>query len=425
MFYVEEIKMNCAAELLAKCGLSEPQGVDYTAGVFCAESGSFSTFESTGGFRSTAGLGTGGTAGSTAKLGVNGTFGGIGGFGSNGAGCGRRLAATGSLKGDMIQGMAVDPDFQGEDLTAKVLTHLFGIARERGHRTLYLFTKPEKAGQFIGLGFRRVAGARPYATLLEWGESGVNEYMKRLAAVRKYVSQDLNGSEAGVLVMNCNPFTKGHRYLIEQAAARKKYVFVLAVEEDVSLFPFSDRLAMLQLGTADLENVKVLSGGRYAVSNLTFPSYFTKEENLAKAHAAVDAELFAACIAPALSASERFVGTEPFSQVTAVYNETLKERLPKHKIAVTEIPRLKVGGEAVSATKVRTVLAELWRSGNLTAEAVGESSALELLLPETTLEYLKREEMLLRLRDGLAEGETRDMQMAEGMPSCEAREGKL
>ena len=182
---------------------------------------------------------------------------------------------------------------------------------------------------------------------------------------------------------------------------------------------------MLQLGTADLENVKVLSGGRYAVSNLTFPSYFTKEENLAKAHAAVDAELFAACIAPALSASERFVGTEPFSQVTAVYNETLKERLPKHKITVTEIPRLKAGGEAVSATKVRTVLAELWRSGNLTAEAVGESSALELLLPETTLEYLKREEMLLRLRDGLAEGETRDMQMAEGMPSCEAREGKL
>ena len=92
---------------------------------------------------------------------------------------------------------------------------------------------------------------------------------------------------------------------------------------------------------------------------------------------------------------------------------------------MTEIPRLKAGGEAVSATKVRTVLAELWRSGNLTAEAVGESSALELLLPETTLEYLKREEMLLRLRDGLAEGETRDMQMAEGMPSCEAREGKL
>lgn len=389
MFYVEEIKMNCAAELLAKCGLSEPQGVDYTAGVFCAESGSFSTFESTGGFGSAAGLESGRIAGRAAGLGNN------GGFCVSG---GRRLVATGSLKGDMIQGMAVDPDFQGEDLTAKVLTHLFGIARERGHRTLYLFTKPEKAGQFIGLGFRRVAGARPYATLLEWGESGVNEYMKRLAAVRKSVSQDLNGSEAGILVMNCNPFTKGHRYLIEQAAARKKYVFVLAVEEDVSLFSFSDRLAMLQLGTEDLENVRVLSGGRYAVSNLTFPSYFTKEENLAKAHAAVDAELFAACIAPALSASERFLGTEPFSQVTAVYNEILKERLPKHKITVTEIPRLKAGGEAVSATKVRTVLADLWRSGNLTTEAVGKSSALELLLPETTLEYLKREEMLLRLR---------------------------
>lgn len=220
--------------------------------------------------------------------------------------------------------------------------------------------------------------------LLEWGESGVNEYMKRLAAVRKSVSQDLNGSEAGVLVMNCNPFTKGHRYLIEQAAARKKYVFVLAVEEDVSLFPFSDRLAMLQLGTADLENVKVLSGGRYAVSNLTFPSYFTKEENLAKAMRLLTQSFLPRVLRRRFPHRERFVGTEPFSQVTAVYNETLKERLPKHKITVTEIPRLKAGGEAVSATKVRTVLADLWRSGNLTAEAVGESSALELLLPETT-----------------------------------------
>ena len=62
--------------------------------------------------------------------------------------------------------------------------------------------------------------------------------------------------------------------------------------------------------------------------------------------------------------------------MTAVYNETLKERLPKHKITVTEIPRLKVGGEAVSATKVRTVLADLWRSGKSDCGGGGESSAL-------------------------------------------------
>ena len=97
---------------------------------------------------------------------------------------------------------------------------------------------------------------------------------------------------------------------------------------------------MVKDGVRDLKNVTVLPGGRYAVSELTFPSYFTKDENLAAANAAVDAELFAQKIAPALGINQRFIGTEPLSAVTKIYNETLKQRLPKYGITVTEIPRL-------------------------------------------------------------------------------------
>ncbi len=348
MFYTEEIKLNQAADLLSLCGLTMPRAVDYTAGVFLRSDSA------------------------------------------------DRLVACGSLKGDMIQGIAVDPEFQGEDLTAKVITHLAQKASEKGIHSLYLFTKPEKAAQFAGLGFRLAASARPYAALLEWGSAGISQYVEKLRECKKMVfaaesaakSEAHNAAECtansplpiGALVMNCNPFTRGHRYLIEKAAAACSHVFLLVVEEDVSEFSFGDRFAMVKAGTADLKNVTVLPGGRYAVSSLTFPSYFTKEENLAHAHAAIDAELFAQIIAPVLSVSVRFVGTEPYSQVTEIYNETLKKRLPKAGITVEEIPRLTAGGEPVSASRVRKILH---------AEGA-DSEKLAELLPETTLNYLRK-----------------------------------
>lgn len=349
MFYTEEIKIEQAQALLEACGLSLPEGVDYTAGVF-REDG--------------------------------------------------RLAACGSLKGDMIQGIAVDPAFQGEDLTAKVITQLIGRAGEAGIRSLYLFTKPEKAAQFTGLGFRLAASARPYAALLEWGEAGIGQYARQLEAVRASAgSLPSPEKPVGCLVMNCNPFTKGHRYLAEQAAAACSHVFILVVEEDVSLFSFADRLAMVQAGTADLANVTVIPGGRYVVSGLTFPSYFTKEENLAAAHAAIDAELFARWIAPALGITIRFVGTEPLSPVTEVYNQTLKKRLPKAGIRVEEIPRLAAHGQPVSATRVRDLLIEHQRvSGTLSQLA--DSPAFDILsdlVPATTLDWIQRPDVAARL----------------------------
>lgn len=348
MYYVEEIRIEQAAGLLQSCGLSVPEGVSCTAGVF-REDG--------------------------------------------------KLAACGSLKGDMIQGVAVDPAFQGEDLTAKVVTWLIGKAGAEDIRCLYLFTKPEKAGQFAGLGFRPVVSARPYAAMLEWGESGIRQYMEKLSAFRKKTTD--GGKPVGGLVMNCNPFTLGHRFLVEEAAEACSHVFILVVEEDVSLFPFRDRLAMVKAGTADLDNVTVLAGGRYAVSALTFPSYFTKEENLASAHGAVDAELYAACIAPSLGITMRFVGTEPLSPVTDIYNQMLKERLPRAGIGVTEIQRREQDGEVISASRVRAVLLEEYRREGESLSGLGESSALQTLrhlVPETTLcHILKLEEEKVRL----------------------------
>lgn len=366
MYYAESISLSQAEPLLSQCGLKRPENANYTAGVF-DDAGD--------------------------------------------------LLATGSLAGDMIQAVAVDPAHQGEDLLGKLLTHLIEIAADQGTHALYLFTKPEKAVQFQGLGFRLVATARPYAALLEWGSSGIEGYKERLTAIRRnaelsYYMEKSGGRQfmavpggetpaggtpaggtpaprAAALVMNCNPFTKGHRWLVEKAASENDLVYLLVVEENKSLFSFDDRLDMVRRGTKDLPNVSVIPGSRYCVSSLTFPSYFTKEENLAKAQTAMDAEIFCRHIAPQLGITRRYIGTEPLSPVTAVYNETLKSRLPKDGIEVLEIPRLEKDGQPVSASRVRALLGENLNS--LTNPSPQLISGLSELVPQSTLNYLLEE----------------------------------
>lgn len=303
------------------------------------------------------------------------------------------LVATGSLKGDMIQGLAVDPDYQGEDLSAKVLTHLINYAFEAGRRTLYLFTKPESVPMFAATGFKLIAEAKPYAALLEWGTEGINQYVSKL---KNIASED--PGEASAVVVNCNPFTLGHQYLIETAASRSRKVYVIVVEEDQSVFPFKDRIELVRQGTAHLKNVTVLAGGRYVVSSLTFPSYFTRDSELAMAHSQMDVTLFLKYIVPALNINKRFIGTEPFSEVTEVYNQAMLSILVPSGVAVDVIDRKKYSdNEAISASKVRRLISE------------GKLEELVDYVPETTYEYLISDgayDVIKKLRtsDGMTNG---------------------
>ena len=312
-----------AEGLLRKCGLKPPTGVDYTVGIFMSQEGP--------------------------------------------------LVATGSLKGDMIQGLAVDPEVQGEDLSAKVLTHLINYAIERGRPTLYLFTKPESAGKLSAVGFRTIAEAKPYATLLEWGAAGIDQYVMALKALAQ---QD--PGEAAAVVVNCNPFTLGHQYLIETAAERSRKVYVIVVEENQSVFPYADRIELVRRGTEHLSNVTVLPGGRYVVSSLTFPSYFTREGEFAAAHSAMDVTLFQKYIVPALGITKRFVGTEPYSEVTQAYNDAMAAILIPAGITLEVIERKRLADQdvAISASRVRRLIAE------------GRLDELKDHVPKATYEYL-------------------------------------
>ena len=196
--------------------------------------------------------------------------------------------------------------------------------------------------------------------------------------LKKYIAEiSAYRPKIGAIVMNCNPFTLGHRYLIEYAASRAERLYIFAVEEDKSFFPFADRIDLIRKGVADLKNVTVLPSGKFIISSLTFKEYFGKAElQDRKIDASLDVQIFGQYIAPALGINVRFAGEEPFDKVTLQYNEQMKTILPSFGIEFVEVPRKEEGGAAISASRVRALLKEK------------KFEEIRPLVPKTTYEYL-------------------------------------
>ena len=344
------------------------------------------------------------------------------------------MIAGGGLKGNVIKCVAVDDAHKGEAIANTLISHLIAHANEEGHSNVMLFTKPKNRQLFESLSFRLLAEA-PEAVLMETGIGGINYMVEQLKKIKeeseKYkeynkeckedskeckenseeckeeektnlnpstpqhlnistpqhlnttTPQHLNPSPSqplttttplrGVVVMNCNPFTLGHRYLIEQAAKQVERLFVMVVREDCSLFAYAERKAMVEQGVAHLENVTVIDGSEYAISQATFPTYFLKRlDDAADTQMLLDLDLFRRHIAPALGTTVRFVGTEPTDRLTRRYNQLMHEVLAD----VRETVRLEKKGNAVSASRVRKAMEQ------------GDMSTIKQLVPPTTLPYI-------------------------------------
>ena len=169
--------------------------------------------------------------------------------------------------------------------------------------------------------------------------------------------QKARDKKAGAIVMNANPFTLGHRWLVEKAAGLCELLYVFVVEEDSSDFPFQVRKQLVIEGTRDLENVAVCDSGPYMISAATFPTYFIKDKGMVSGiYTELDLKIFADVIAPYFHIRSRFVGSEPLCAVTQFYNEAMKNQLPAKGIMVYEIFRKEVGGVPISASLVRKII---------------------------------------------------------------------
>ncbi|KAA8999029.1 [citrate (pro-3S)-lyase] ligase [Affinibrenneria salicis] len=271
---------------------------------------------------------------------------------------GNRLAGCAGLVSNTIKCVAVAEAWRGANLSARLLGEVENLAVSRGHFHLFLYTRPANLERFRNCGFYPLAQWDDVAVLMENTPVGIHNYCRTLH------SHYHSGQQIGAVVMNANPFTLGHRYLAEQAAAACDWLHLFVVSEDVSWFPFTERLEMVRQGVADLTNVTVHAGSEYMISRATFPGYFLKEAGLVnQAWSVMDLLIFRQYIAPALGITHRFVGSEPFCTVTHQYNCDMHdwledaERSRAAPLSVVEIPRIRhAGGKAISASEVRALL---------------------------------------------------------------------
>lgn len=293
-----------------------------------------------------------------------------------------RVIATGSCFGATLRCFAVSQQHQGEGLLNEVVSHLMEYQMARGYTHLFLYTKIKSAKFFQSLGFYEIARVDGTLVFMENRRNGFPSYLSRLEKTAR-------PGVSGAIVMNANPFTLGHQYLVETAAGRCDTLHLFLLREDASLVPFGVRKQLVQAGTAHLKNVVLHDSGPYIISNATFPSYFLKDDSaVIQGHAKLDLTIFVR-IARALGVTVRFVGEEPTSQVTGLYNEIMAAQLPENGIDCVILPRKQALGKAISASTVRAAL------------QAGDWQTLSQLVPQTTLDYFRSSEaepVLRRIR---------------------------
>lgn len=289
------------------------------------------------------------------------------------------MIAGGGLKGSVIKCVAVADGHKGEAVANVIVSHLIAKANAEGCQCVKLYTKPDNRQLFESLSFRLIAES-PNAILMETGVGGIEKYSEEL----RVKSEELKNDESvvsnarkpiGVIVMNANPFTLGHRFLVEQSSELVERLYVVVVREDCSMFSYNERKAMVSQGVRDIGNVVVVDGSDYAVSAATFPTYFLKQlSDATDTQIILDLDLYRRRIAPALGATIRFFGSEPTDSLTRRYNELMHQQLGEEH--VHEIQRKQQEGSAISASRVRKAMMEgcLW-------------DAIQLV-PPTTIPYI-------------------------------------
>ena len=293
------------------------------------------------------------------------------------------IIATGSCFGNTLRCMAVSHEHQGEGLMNEVVTHLVQYEYSRGVNQLFLYTKCNSAKFFGDLGFYEIVRIADQVVFMENRRTGFSDYLSELSKSKR------EGKNVAALVLNANPFTLGHQYLVEKASGENDVLHVFIVSEDASLVPFEVRKKLVVAGTSHLHNIVYHDTGPYIISSATFPSYFQKDdEAVIESHANLDLEIFVK-IAESLGINARYVGEEPKSLVTGIYNRMMSEKLPEHGIKCVIVPRKTEGGEVISASNVRQAIKE------------GRLDEIRGLVPESTYEFFaspEAESVIARIR---------------------------
>lgn len=289
------------------------------------------------------------------------------------------IIGTGSLDHNVIKCIAIAEKYQGLGLLARIMTNLTVKAYQQDNKHLFLYTKPDNTKMFSDFGFYEIAKTED-VLLMENYKNGIADYVKevREQTVNKFGMD--NQQMHGAIIMNCNPFTLGHRYLIENSTRMCDILHIFVVSNDVSMFSTKARFKLVYEGTKDLDNVILHETKDYLISPATFPTYFIKDKaREEEINCRLDIEVFKRYIIDTLDIKMRFVGTEPNCRITAFYNQQLKKYMNQYGVTLVEIERKKMNDTAISASLVRRLMEEK------------KFELIKDLVPPSTFEYITRE----------------------------------
>ena len=288
------------------------------------------------------------------------------------------IIGTGSCFGNTLRCLAVSHEHQGEGLTNKIVSHLIQYQFDRGNFHLFIYTKYTTYHLFKDLGFYEIVRIKDQIVFMENKKNGFNDYLKELS--KSKLNDNTKTKKIAAIVMNANPFTLGHLYLIEKASKENDILHLFIVSEDKSIVPFNVRKKLIMEGTAHLKNIIYHDSGPYIISSATFPSYFQKDEkDVIESHANLDLEIFVK-IAKALNINVRYVGEEPTSLVTGIYNKIMERKLPENGIECFVVKRKEMNGNIISASEVRKKIKE------------GNIEGIKNMVPVSTYKFFISEE---------------------------------
>ena len=288
---------------------------------------------------------------------------------------GGALVAVGARDRDVLKMIAVDPAEQGGALLGAVVSELARRGYAAGHDGLFVFTRPAAVQSFEALDFTLLA-SDGRAALLEHG-GGLPRWLAATAAgVREGIERRGRRELQPVHARPPSPRRAG--------GARGRHALRLRRARGPLGVPVRrPACGSCARGRVDLPNVVVLDTSRYAVSAVTFPSYFLKR---AADAAAIQVELD---LAPLRAAASRrpstcagaSSGPSPPARRRARTTTAMRRVLPRFGIEAVEVARVEQGGAAMSASRVR---------GGAPRRAT--SSPRSSLVPETTAAFLRTEE---------------------------------
>ncbi len=278
-----------------------------------------------------------------------------------------KIIGTISCSSNVIKCMAVDASYQGLNLASSLISKMIQHMYKEGNDSIFVYTKPSNKDIFISLGFSEIVSTTNTVLL---------EMYSDINAVLKSIKQEyqLNKSSYASIVVNCNPMTNGHLYLIEKCSMENENVIVFVVQEDKSYFKFSDRFAIVKKECEKFANVTVVPSTRYIISSATFPTYFYKDDVDTDIESIeVDLLVFKTYFMKYFNITRRYVGTEPYDKLTSSYNQAMKNSLE-----LVEIERKKLDEDYISASKVRKLIEE------------GKFEQIKRIVPTSTYESIIR-----------------------------------